>query len=128
VVIATPSRSLPRERLIDFGHAIAEAAEKDGRRVAFIASCDWGHRHSESGPYGYSEASAEVDAQVVDAVKAEDLRRLLDISDERANEAAIDGLWQTLILQGILEHTPLKVDFLSYEAPTYYGMIVATYS
>lgn len=128
VVIATPSRSQPREHQIEFGRAIAEAAEDDGRRVAFIASCDWGHRHAESGPYGYSEASAQVDAQVVDAVKDEDLRRLLDISDERANEAAIDGLWQTLILQGVLEHTPLKVDLLSYEAPTYYGMIVATYS
>ena len=128
VVIATPSRSQPREHQIAFGQAIAEASETDGRRVAFIASCDWGHRHSEAGPYGYHEASARVDAQIVDAVKSEDLRRLLAISDEEANEAAIDGLWQTLILQGVLEHTPMPVDLLSYEAPTYYGMIVATYS
>ena len=31
------------------------------------------------------------------------------------------------MLAGALEVVPMEVDFLSYEAPTYYGMIVATY-
>jgi aromatic ring-opening dioxygenase LigB subunit len=127
VVIATPSRSLPREQLIAFGHAIAEAAEADGRRVAFIASCDWGHRHKEDGPYGFHEASARVDQVIVDAVVANDLRSLLAVTDQDATDAAIDGLWQTLMLAGVLEHVSLLADLLSYEAPSYYGMIVATY-
>ena len=127
VVIATPSRSLPRENLIAFGHAIAEAAEADGRRVAFIASCDWGHRHREDGPYGFHEASARVDRTIVDAINSGDLRRLLTLSDQDAADAAIDGLWQLLMLAGVLERVPLAGDLISYEAPTYYGMIVATY-
>jgi aromatic ring-opening dioxygenase LigB subunit len=127
VVIATPSRSLPRENLIAFGHAIAEAAAADGRRVAFIASCDWGHRHREDGPYGFHEASARIDRVIVDAVASGDLRSLLAVTDQDATDAAIDGLWQVLMLAGILERAPLAGDLLSYEAPTYYGMIVATY-
>ncbi|MGH2604465.1 MAG: aromatic ring-opening dioxygenase subunit LigB, partial [Dehalococcoidia bacterium] len=56
-----------------------------------------------------------------------DLRRLLAISDARAAEAAIDGLWQTLVLAGLLEGTAFRPELLVYEAPRYYGMIVAAY-
>ncbi len=126
-VLVSPSRSMPREQLVAFGRAVARAAEADGRRVAFVASCDWGHCHREDGPYGFNPASAEVDAEVVAAVKANDLQRLDTISDDRANEAAIDGLWQTLMLAGVLDEVPMAVDFLGYEAPTYYGMLVASY-
>jgi aromatic ring-opening dioxygenase LigB subunit len=128
VVIATPSRSVPREKLIEFGHAIAEAAEADGRRVAFIASCDWAHRHRADGPYGFHEAAARVDRAVVDAVASGVLRRLLAVTDQEATDASIDGLWQALMLAGVLDRAPLAGELLSYEAPTYYGMIVATYS
>ena len=41
--------------------------------------------------------------------------------------AAIDGLWQTLILAGIQEVTPLDAEFLTYEIGGYFGMIVAAY-
>lgn len=126
-VIITPSRALPRESLVTFGHAVAAAATADSRRIAFIASCDWGHTHSESGPYGFHEESASVDAEIVAAVRANDLLRLIDLDDARARDAAIDGLWQTLILAGILQTIPMHVDFLSYEAPTYYGMLVAAW-
>jgi aromatic ring-opening dioxygenase LigB subunit len=61
------------------------------------------------------------------AVESGDLTRLLEISDERAAEAAIDGLWQSLVLAGLLANSGYQPDLLSYEAPSYYGMIVATY-
>jgi aromatic ring-opening dioxygenase LigB subunit len=41
--------------------------------------------------------------------------------------AKVDAYWQTLILMGALGHTPMKPDLLSYEVPTYFGMIVAAY-
>lgn len=127
-VIVTPSRSLPRAQLVAFGRAVAEAAEADERNVAFVASCDWGHCHKEDGPYGYNPASAEVDAEVVAAIEAGDLHLLDAITDERASEAAIDGLWQTLSLAGALDEVPMAGELLVYEAPRYYGMIVATYA
>jgi aromatic ring-opening dioxygenase LigB subunit len=126
-VIVTPSRSVPRETLVDFGRVVAEVSGVEPRRVGFIASCDWGHAHAATGPYGFHPESAAVDAEVVAAVQANDLMRLIDLDEGRARDAAIDGLWQALMLGGALDVTPMKVEFLSYEAPTYYGMLVAAW-
>jgi aromatic ring-opening dioxygenase LigB subunit len=128
VVIVTPSRSLSRETLVDFGRAVASAASADSRRIGFIASCDWGHAHASDGPYGFHPESARVDAEVVAAVAENDLMRLIDLDEGRARDAAIDGLWQVLMLAGVLADMPMNVDLLSYEAPTYYGMLVATWA
>src|SRR5918998_4845361 len=127
-VIVTPSRSLPRDTLVDFGRVVAEVSATEPRRIGFIASCDWGHAHAADGPYGFHPESAAVDAEVVAAVQANDLLRLIDLDEERASDAAIDGLWQTLMLAGALDVTPMNVEFLSYEAPTYYGMLVAVWT
>jgi aromatic ring-opening dioxygenase LigB subunit len=126
--IITPSRSLPRPALVELGRAVAEAAQADPRRIAFVASCDWGHRHREDSPYGFHPEAAAVDAEVVAAVAANDPLRLIDLDEERARDAAIDGLWQTLILAGALELAPMRGELLSYEAPSYYGMLVATWA
>jgi aromatic ring-opening dioxygenase LigB subunit len=127
-VIVAPSRSVSRATLVDFGRAVVEAAANDPRRIAFIASCDWGHAHRADGPYGFHPESAAVDAEVVAAVGANDLPRLIDLDEGRAQNAAIDGLWQALMLSGVLDVTPMHVELLSYEAPTYYGMLVAVWS
>ena len=126
-VLVGPSRSLPRVTLVDFGRVVAEVSAAEPRRVGFIASCDWGHAHSADGPYGFHEESAKVDAEVVAAVEANDLMRLIDLDELRVQDAAIDGLWQALMLAGALAVTPMNVELLSYEAPTYYGMLVATW-
>lgn len=128
VVIVAPSRALPRTAMLGFGWAAAMAAAGDGRRVAFVASSDWGHTHTEAGPYGYHPASAEMDALVVRALEENNPRSLLDLPETSVQAAAIDGLWQTLMLVGALEHTPMRGEVLSYEAPTYYGMLVAAYT
>jgi aromatic ring-opening dioxygenase LigB subunit len=107
---------------------VATAAANDPRRIAFIASCDWGHAHRPDGPYGFHPESAAVDAEVVAAVAANDLPSLIDLDEDRARDAAIDGLWQALMLAGALEGAPMHVELLSYEAPTYYGMLVAVWS
>ena len=127
-VIVTPSRSLPRETLVDFGRAVAEVSATEPRRIGFIASCDWGHAHAATGPYGFHPESATVDAEVVAAVQANDVLRLIDLDEGRARDAAIDGLWQALMLGGALDVMPMHGELLSYEAPTYYGMLVATWA
>lgn len=128
VVLVSPSRFMPRDQLVALGRALADAAEADGRRIAYIASCDWAHTHTEDGPYGFHAAAARTDAIVVDAVQRNAISEIGLISDEQATDAAIDGLWQTLILQGVLERVPLVSQLLSYESPTYYGMLVASFS
>ncbi|MGH2533946.1 MAG: aromatic ring-opening dioxygenase subunit LigB [Thermomicrobiales bacterium] len=126
-VIITPSRSLPHQTMVDFGQAVGRAIQNDGRKVAFVASCDWGHTHKEDGPYGFHEDAARVDGRVVEAVRSGDLHSLMALTDEEVQNAAIDGLWQTLMLAGVLAVTPLSCEVLCYEAPSYYGMLVASY-
>ena len=128
VVIVTPSRLLPRTAMVAFGEAVADAAGQDGRRVAFVASCDWSHTH-EGGRYGVHPAAAEVDAAVLAALRANDPGRLIDLDEQQVEAAAIDGLWQVLMLAGVMNRIPMRGEILSYEAPSAYatGMIVATF-
>ncbi len=127
VVVICPARDLHADSHIAFGEALATAAAADGRRIAYIASCDWSHRHSADGPYGYSDYAAVADRNILSAVESETLGSLASVTPKEVADAAMDGLPQTLILAGVIDKTGLKVDLLSYEAPTYYGMIVATY-
>jgi aromatic ring-opening dioxygenase LigB subunit len=128
VVLVGPSRLLPRAAMIAFGRAVADAADHTSRRVAFIASCDWAHTHSASGPYGFHPAAAQADALVLQALRAGDPGSLIDMDESLASDAAIDGLWQALMLAGVLERVPMRGELLSYEAPTYYGMLVASFT
>jgi aromatic ring-opening dioxygenase LigB subunit len=125
-VLITPSRSLSREAMVAFGTSVARAIASDRRPIGFIASCDWAHTHREDGPYGFHEAAERVDAIVVDKVRRNQLMDLMDLPDGEVQNAAIDGLWQTLMLAGIQEVTPFSLELKSYEAPSYYGMIVAS--
>jgi aromatic ring-opening dioxygenase LigB subunit len=127
IVSITPSRTLTLRQLFDFGAAIAEAAAESTKRVALVASADWGHAHDPSGPYGYDPASAEFDAMVQDTIKANALDDLLAADLDFADRAKVDGLWQSVMLAGALRHTPMRGELRSYEAPTYFGMLVATY-
>ncbi|MBA3415172.1 MAG: aromatic ring-opening dioxygenase subunit LigB, partial [Chloroflexia bacterium] len=113
--------------LVAFGRAVADAAAADRRRVGLVASCDWGHTHRTDGPYGFHPKAAEVDARVADAIAAGEPLRLLDLSEDDAAAAAIDGLWQALILGGALERAPMRAEVLCYEAPSYYGMLTAAF-
>lgn len=91
-IIANPSRLIPREMNVEFGRAVAEVAEASGKRVGFIASCDWSHSHSEAGPYGFHPDASRMDEMVVQAVKDNEPSRLIDLDDQFVKNAAIDGL------------------------------------
>lgn len=125
-VLVTPSRSLTWSSMVDFGRCLGKVLTSDSRNVGFIASCDWAHTHRDDGPYGFHESAERVDAFVVDALRRNRPFDLLQLEPQDVQDAAIDGLWQTLMLAGVQEVVPLKIDVLSYEAPAYYGMVVAT--
>jgi len=127
VIVLAPDRSLPREKLVRCGVAIAQAAQASGKRVALIASCDQGHAHDPNGPYGFDPASRVHDEAMVAAIANDELARLLEWDNDFLEAAKVDAYWQTLILAGALGHTPMTPELLSYEAPTYFGMAVAAY-
>lgn len=128
VVVACPDRRLDLAYFPRFGEAVRRGAETLGRRIAFIASADLGHAHDPNGPYGYDPASAEFDQATVDAVRANDLGRLLTFDPAWVARAKPDALWQILNLYGAIQGTPLRGEILSYEVPTYFGMLCAAYS
>ena len=127
VVVVVPARDLPYERHVAAGRAIARAADASGKRVALIASCDHGHGHLATGPYGFTPRSREFDEQVVALVKKDDLGGLLRMEPSLPVEGKADSYWQMLMLHGALG-AGWRGEFLSYEAPTYYGMLCAAYA
>jgi aromatic ring-opening dioxygenase LigB subunit len=94
--------------------------------VALIASADHGHAHDPDGPYGYDPAAKEYDERVVELVRANRLGDLLAFDPAFVESAKADSFWQMLVLHGALDDA-WDVDLLSYEAPTYFGMLCAAY-
>jgi aromatic ring-opening dioxygenase LigB subunit len=128
LVVIAPSPAVPRETLIRFGGLLAEVARSSGKRVALVASADHGHTHDPNHPrFGYSPAAAQYDAMYCEAVRANRLDRLRDVSDQMLVDSWSDSLWPTLILAGALNSAPMRADLLSYAVPSYYGMAVAVY-
>jgi aromatic ring-opening dioxygenase LigB subunit len=95
--------------------------------VAFVASADQGHAHRADGPYGFHSASKEFDEIVQRAILSNDLRILFALNPEFVENAKPDSLWQIAMLQGILDRVSLAGHLLSYEVPTYFGMLCASY-
>ena len=124
-VVVTPSRDRPNEEQVRAGAALARATGE--RRVALIASADHGHGHTEDGPYGFAAESAPYDARIQELVRENRLGELADVDPEWAVAAKADSFWQLLMLHGAVGDA-FDVELLSYEAPTYFGMLTAAFS
>jgi aromatic ring-opening dioxygenase LigB subunit len=127
VVVVTPARDLSAANHVTAGAAIAAAAASSERRVALVASADHGHAHLANGPYGYHPAAAEYDTLVTEIVRDDQLARLNEIPRELVENAKADSWWQMLMLHGATAAGSWKGRLISYEAPTYFGMLTASY-
>jgi len=127
IIIITPSREVPWETLVKLGEVIVDTIEEANKKVAFIASADHAHTHDPRGPYGYSDAAKILDEKIITMIKNEKLEELLELDKELIEKAKPDSIWQLLILHGILKRAKLKLSALTYECPTYFGMLVAYY-
>lgn len=124
-VVVSPNRGLTNEQHVRAGAAIARAT--GSRRVALIASADHGHGHAEDGPYGFASESGPYDDEIQRLVREGALGELVGRDPEWARAAKADSFWQLLMLHGAIgdAFTP---ELLSYEAPTYFGMLTASYT
>lgn len=127
VVIVTPSRGIPLAKNFDFGRVVGEEAKKETKRIAFVASSDQAHAHRKSGPYGFSPKAKEYDRLVVDAISHDRLESIMDMDEGFVDAAKPDSLWQMTMLSGLLSVVPMKGKLVSYQLPTYYGMLCASY-
>lgn len=127
VVLITPSRMLDREAQIAFGRSLGRIFQESDKRIGFVASCDWSHVHAESGPYGAHPIAVTMDETIQIAIRANDLASLKHLPESDVEAAAIDGLWQCLILAGVQQRVALRSELLSYGIDGYYSMIVASF-
>jgi len=124
-VVVTPWRALTNEQHDRAGAALALATGE--RRVAFVASADHGHGHAPDGPYGFSEHSKPYDEEIQRLVRANRLGELVDRDPVFAYNAKADSFWQLLMLHGAIGGG-FEPELLSYEAPTYFGMLTAAFT
>lgn len=127
VVLVSPARDLSAEMHVTAGRVIAETAASSGKRVGLIASADHGHAHDPNGPYGFDPASAKYDGQIVELVRENRLAGLLGIDPGFVADAQADSWWQMLALHGATDGA-FAAELLSYEAPTYFGMLCAAFT
>jgi aromatic ring-opening dioxygenase LigB subunit len=123
IVVVGPARERSLDDHVRAGEALAAACE--GTRAALVASADHGHAHDPEGPFGYDPAAAEYDARVVDLVSQNRLGELASL-EEIVAAASADSLWQMLVLHGALGDG-FRAELLSYERPTYFGMLCAAF-
>jgi len=124
-VVVSPCRALSNGEHVRAGEALARATGE--RRVALIASADHGHGHSADGPYGFAAESKPYDEKIVELVRGNRLGELVDLDPEWAVAAKADSFWQLLMLHGAIGDA-FRPELLSYEAPTYFGMLCASYA
>src|SRR5713226_9736074 len=127
VVVISPARDLSADAHVRAGAAIAAAAGASGRRVALIASADHGHAHRADGPYGFHSNARVYDDLITDLVRRDSLSGLVDIPVSLVEEAKADSWWQMLMLLGATGDG-WRGRLISYEAPTYFGMLTAVYT
>jgi aromatic ring-opening dioxygenase LigB subunit len=124
-VVVSTCRVLSNDAHVRAGQALAAATGH--RRVAVIASADHGHGLTVDGPYGFAPESAEYDEEIQAVVRENRLAALCGWDPGFAVAAKADSFWQLLMLHGALGDD-FEVELLSYEAPTYFGMLTAAYT
>jgi aromatic ring-opening dioxygenase LigB subunit len=106
---------------------IAEQAEaKRGKRVVFVASADQAHAHKHAGPYGFSRQAKNYDRMVLSALNRNQISSIMSFKQTLVKGAKPDSLWQMAVLAGIAERIKLRAEVVSYDVPTYFGMICAS--
>lgn len=116
---------LPYEEMYTFGKAVQSVIGTVDKRVAVIASGDLSHRLTAEAPAGYDPMGAEFDRQVLEAVKAMDVKALLNMDRELIERAGECGLRPICFLMGVLGGLDAASKILSYEGPFGVGYAVA---
>jgi len=127
VVVVAPARDRPLAEHIAAGAAIAAAAHRSGVRVGLVASADQAHTYRSDGPYGLSPRAAELDERIIRAVGEGRLQSLVDLDPTLVEEAKPDSVWQLLMLAGATGET-WRPEIISFEVPTYFGMLCTAYT
>ncbi|PIZ56787.1 extradiol ring-cleavage dioxygenase [bacterium (Candidatus Torokbacteria) CG_4_10_14_0_2_um_filter_35_8] len=101
--------------------------DKKSKKVACVASGDLSHRLTPSAPAGYSERGREFDEKLVELLKKNDVKEILNLDPILAEEAGECGLRSIVILLGVLSNFKYKPEVLSYEGPFGVGYLTCDF-
>ena len=116
---------LPLQKLFQFGQSLAKTIKRLDKKVAIIASADMSHRLTPDAPSGFSPRGKEFDEKLVQLVKNNDVKGILEFDPGLADEAGQDALWSIAMMLGAVEGSNFKPEVLSYEGPFGVGYMVA---
>ncbi len=107
------------------GVAVRRAADRLGRRVAFVASGDCSHRLTRDAPAGFSPRGAEFDTELVRILGTGAFEELEHIAPSLIEAAGECGLRSFITLGGFLAGSSVHTRVLSYEGPWGVGYLTA---
>ncbi|MFN2492783.1 MAG: AmmeMemoRadiSam system protein A [Pyrinomonadaceae bacterium] len=116
---------LSNEDHLSFGECIRKAADKLGKRVAFIASGDLSHRLKPDAPAGYYPAAYRFDDEILDALRQNSPAQIIDVDEDLRRKAGECGFRSILVALGAIRDLPESCEVLHYEAPFGVGYLVA---
>lgn len=96
-------------------------------RIAIIASGDLSHRLIPSAPAGYSPLGQKFDKKLIELIKNNNIKGILEMDENFVEEAGECGYRSILILLGLLDSLKYKPNVLSYEGPFGVGYLVANF-
>lgn len=117
----------PLTYLYEFGVCLADAINSLDKKVAVVASADMSHSLTKTAPNGYNPNGPIFDKMLVDFVKKNDVKSILNFDENISEEASQDALWSIAILLGMLKSTDFSPKVLSYEGPFGVGYMVAKF-
>ncbi|GAB4286529.1 MAG: AmmeMemoRadiSam system protein A [Coriobacteriia bacterium] len=123
VIVSLSWQSLAAHRSL--GRAIRDAAQRVGRRVAFIASGDCSHRLKPGAPAGYDPRGAEFDERLRSLIATGDFHALETLDPSLIDAAGECGLRSFITLGGFTEQAGAISRVLAYEGPWGVGYLTA---
>ncbi len=118
---------LPLTDHYTLGKMIAEAADRLGRRVVFVASGDLSHKLQPHGPYGFVPEGPEYDRRIMDVCGRAAFGELFDFDENFCEKAAECGHRSFVIMAGALDGLKVKAKAYSHEDVTGVGYGICSF-
>ncbi len=110
-----------------FGQLISQISSLQSQNLAIVASGDLSHRLTPEAPAGYSKKGKEFDKKLIELLKKNKTKEILNLDPVLIEEAGECGLRSIIILLGALSSLQSQVSVLSYEGPFGVGYLVAEF-
>jgi aromatic ring-opening dioxygenase LigB subunit len=121
---------LDRAQHYGFGQIIKDVCNSPtfkNKKIALIASGDLSHRLIHSASADYSESGRSFDNQIVEFIKYNKVREIVEMDEQLIEEAGECGYRSILILLGALDNVKYTPEILSYQGPFGVGYLVANF-